>query len=44
MSVLDVSVCMCVRMIDCTAILCTFDESWSELGKIPWSDGMFKVQ
>lgn len=33
-----------VYMIDCTAILCTFSESWSELGNIPWSDGMFRVQ
>lgn len=33
-----------VRLIDCTAILCTFVELQSELGRIPWSDGMFKVQ
>ena len=36
------SVCVCV--IDCTAILCAFGGSGSELGRTPWSDGMFRVQ
>lgn len=35
---------VCVCLIDCTAILCTFGGSRSALGRSPWSDGMFKVQ
>ena len=38
------SLCVCVCVCDCTAILCTFCGLWSELGRTPWSDGMFKVQ
>lgn len=36
--------CVSVCVIDCTAILCAFGGSGSELGRTPWSDGMFRVQ
>lgn len=36
------SVCVCE--FNCTAILCAYGALCSELGRIPWSDGMFKVQ
>lgn len=35
--------CICVCVINCTATLCALAASCSELGRIPWSDGMFKV-
>lgn len=38
------SVCVCVSEFNCTAILCAYVALCSELGRIPWSDGMFKVQ
>lgn len=36
--------CVCVWEFNCTAILCAYGALCSELGRIPWSDGMFKVQ